>query len=460
VISRLLLIGATGDLAGRFLLPALGWLAAGGELPADLQVVGSAAQDWDDATFRDHVAARWQEHAGELPAGVRTTLLPRLRYRRFDADDPSTVAAAVAAFTGDGPVAAYLALPPTLFPRTLRALDGAGLPPGSRIAVEKPFGADLDSAVALNALLAAVSGGDEAAVTRVDHFLGMPVVQGLLGLHADARLAPVWHGREIRQIDVRWEETLGVAGRAEFYDRTGAVRDVLQNHLFQVLVLLALEPPVTGDQPALHEAKLSLLRSLRPASADLAACSRRARYTAGTLAGPDGTGIAVPDYTAEDGVDPARGTETHAELVLAVDTPRWAGTRFVLRTGKALGTSGKGVAVHFRTAAPDCDPQVARRVAPDQLWIPLEAAPAEAEPGAVQAPTELTAYCQVLTDLLTGGSRTSVGGLEAEQAWRVVDPVLAAWSAGSVPLLEYPAGSAGPPPLARRRRGHRAIPGP
>jgi glucose-6-phosphate 1-dehydrogenase len=420
VISRLLLLGATGDLAGRFLLPALAWLEAAGELPDDLQVVGAAAPDLDDDAFRASVAARLDATAGDLPADARRESLRRLRYRRFDADDPATVAAAVRAFDGAGPVAAYLALPPALFPATLRALGAAALPRGSRIAVEKPFGADLDSAVALNALLAEVSGGDEAAVTRVDHFLGMAVVQGLREVGA------AQEGRSVRQVDVVWEETLGLEGRADFYDSTGALRDVLQNHLLQALVLLAMEPPATGGEQDLHAAKLDLLRSLRLAdAADPAACTRRARYTAGTLAG---TAAAVPDYAAEEGVAPARGTETFAEVVLAVDTPRWAGTRFVLRTGKALGADRKGVAVHGGAG-----PQ----------WVPLE----EPDSGAGRAPGELAAYCRVLTDVLTGGSVTSVSAAEAEQAWRVVDPALRAWAAGTVPLLEYPAGSAGPPPL-------------
>jgi len=447
VISRLLLLGATGDLAGRFLLPALAWLRAGGELPDDLEIVGGGAQDWDDATFREHVAARWDDAAGNLPAGARAELLPRLRYRHVDAADPATVAAAVGAFAGAGPVAVYLALPPALFPPTLTALGAARLPPGSRIAVEKPFGADLAGAAALNAQLAAVSGGDESAVTRVDHFLGMPTVARLPDLRTPGSpLAPLWNGRSLARVDVVWEEVLGLEGRADFYDATGAVRDVLQNHLVQALVLLAMELPVDGTEAALHEAKLDLLRALRPASTDgVAACTRRARYTAGTLVGPPGAGgRPVPDYAAEDGVDPARGTETHAEVAFAVDTPRWTGTTFVLRTGKALGATRKGVALHFTTAAPDVDPQVAERTATDQLWVPLEAA----SPGGQQAPGELTAYSRVLTDVLTGRSGTSVSAAEAEQAWRVIDPVLSAWAAGAVPLQEYPAGSAGPPLLA------------
>jgi glucose-6-phosphate 1-dehydrogenase len=439
VITRLLLLGATGDLAGRFVLPALAWLAAAGHLPDELHVVGAAAQDWDDATFRAHVTDRWDAHAGDLPDDVRRDLPARLGYSRFDPADPATVAAAVGALAGDGPVAAYLALPPALFPPTLEALGAARLPAGSRIAVEKPFGSDLGSAVALNALLARVT-EEEASAARIDHFLGMPVVSGLLDLRADGgALEPVWNGAHVARVDVVWEETLGLEGRADFYDRTGAVRDVLQNHLLQVLVLLAMDLPAGGSDDDLHAAKLELLRALRVDSpGDLAAATRRARYTAGTLPGPGGD-RAVPDYTAEDGVDPARGTETLAEVAFRVDTPRWAGTRFVLRTGKALGTARKGIAVRFRTAAPAC-PQ---RVAPDRLWLDLEAS---GPPGG--APGELTAYREVLTDVLTGRSRTSVGREEAEEAWRVVQPVLDGWAAGAVPLLEYTAGSAGPPPLA------------
>jgi glucose-6-phosphate 1-dehydrogenase len=457
VISRLLLLGATGDLAGRFLLPALARLSADGRMPDSLQVVGSASQDWDDRTFRTHVATRLQQHAGDVPTEVRNALVDRLRYRAVDPEEPDTVAAAVRAFadggdaTDRGAVAVYLALPPALFPAMLAALGAADLPAGSRIAVEKPFGSDLPSAVALNELLTRVTGGVEEAAFRVDHFLGMPKVQALLDLHAPGRsLAPVWNGASIAQVDVLWEETLGLEGRADFYDRTGAVRDVMQNHMLQVLTLVAMELPAGQTQDELHAAKLDLLRSVPVCSAAEAPYrTRRARYTAGTLTGAGATGgRAVPGYTDEDGVDPARGTETYAELLLELDTPRWTGTRFVLRTGKALGTPRKGVALHFRTAAPACDPRDAERVAADRLWIELDAPEDGRQPGVqVASPGERTAYGQVLTDLLSGGSRLSVSGEEAEQAWRIVDPVLHAWAQDTVPLLEYPAGAAGPPPL-------------
>ena len=433
-IRRLLLLGATGDLAGRFLLPALAALSAAGELPPDFRLVGAGPQDWDDDRFRAAVAARLDEHAPGTDDSVRRALLERLRYRRVDLADPATVAAAVAAADGGStPVAVYLALPPTLFPAALRALADVRLAPGSRIAVEKPFGADLAGARQLNALLLAAAGAEDAAV-RVDHALGMPRVQTLLALRAGA-LAPVWNGDSLAQVDLLWEEALGLPGRAAFYDTAGTVRDVLQNHVLQVLTLATMELPGTADEAALHRAKLDLLRAVRVPGGDLATHTRRGRYTAGQLPGGP-----VPDYVAEDGVEPARGTETYAELVLSVDTPRWAGTRFVLRAGKALAASRTGLLLHLRDGAaaalPAQLPAEVERAADGAVWLGLNEAGGQGG--------ELAAYRRVLGDVIGGGSRTSVSAEEAEQAWQVVDPVLRGWAADEVPLLEYPAGSAGP----------------
>ncbi|WP_164701040.1 glucose-6-phosphate dehydrogenase [Modestobacter sp. KNN46-3] len=434
MISRLLLLGATGDLAGRFLLPALAESLAAGRLPAGLQLLGAAEQDWDDARFAEHVATRLREHAGDLPAAARQALVDAARYRRVDLAEPDTVAAAVTAFTGTGPVAGYLALPPVLFPAAVRALGAAGLPAGSRIAVEKPFGRDLPDAQALNALLAEATGDVEEAAFRVDHFLGMPAVAALSELRQPGGvLAERWSAEHLARVDVVWEETLDVGGRAGFYDRTGAVRDVLQNHLVQVLTVLAMELPATSAEVDLHRVRLELLRAVRVPEVG---ATRRARYTAGP---------STRAYVDEDGVDPARCTETFAELEFTVDTPRWAGTRFVLRTGKALAADRKHVVLHLRAPAPaECPPGV-ERVAEDRLQVPLDGAEqAGAGVVAVHAPGERMAYSAVLTDVLSGSSRTAVSAAEAEEAWRFVDPVLRAWAAGEPPLLEHPAGSAGP----------------
>jgi glucose-6-phosphate 1-dehydrogenase len=417
---------------------------------------------------------------------VRRSLLDGLTYRRFDPRDPATVVDAIRALdqdprpsepdrdaVGRAPLAVYLALPPRTFAPTLTALADADLPPGSRIAVEKPFGQDRADAARLNRLLdditagstatadstasahAAGTGGtttpDPAPTTafRVDHILGMPRVQDLQQLRAPGgQLEPSWDGSHLEQVDILWEEILGLAGRESFYDGVGAIKDVLQNHLLQVMALIAMEPPSDDSEQALHDAKAAALRSVRVlAPAEIPSRTRRARYTSGTLVAADGSpGPSVRDFAQEEGVDPGRGTETYAELVLDVDTRRWAGTRFVVRTGKALGTSRKGVALHFRHTAPACDPEQADRESDRVLWIELDGPQRSSHQPAVHvnAPGELSAYGRVLTDVLTGGTRTSVSTEESELAWRIVEPVLASWAAGDVPLLEYPAGSAGP----------------
>ena len=437
----LVLLGATGDLAGRFLLPALARLLAAGRLADDLRVVGAAPLDGDDATFRSHVEARLAAHATGVPVAAQRALLERLTYRRLDLDDPAGVAQVLRSAGDDRPLVVYLALPADVFAPALRALQAVGLPPGSRVAVEKPFGEDLAGAVALNAALHRATGGGSAAY-RVDHVLGMPTTRALLELRAPgAELAPLWDGEHLEQVDLLWEETLGLEGRADFFDRTGAVRDVVQNHVLQLLALVALESPTGPDASDLHDPTLALLRSVPPLSAQqVPARTRRGRYTAGRLAG---TGTPVVDYAEQAGVDPARGTETYAEVVLEVDAPRWRGTRFVLRAGKALAAPRKGVRLHPRSGVH------LPGAGGGALWIELDA-PGGTGPDAgagARASGELLAYEAVLGDVLSGGSALSVSADVAEQTWRIVEPVLRSWAAGDVPLLEYPAGSPGPPPL-------------
>ncbi len=452
MITRLVLLGATGDLAGRFLLPALARLLADGRLPPGSRVVGAGHQDWDDRRFRDHVSSRLRDHAGELPEEARRALLSGLTYQQIDLDDPDSVVRAVRAAdpgadrSAASPLAVYLALPPRTFPGVLRAVIAADLPGGSRVAVEKPFGDDIDSAALLNSLLARVADGEEASAFRVDHILAMPRVEELVRMRgAGGALEPVWDAAHIERVEILWEETLGVEARAAFYDRTGALKDVMQNHLLQVMVLAAMEVPPGATEQDLHDAKVTLLRSVRePSVAQMPTRTGRARYTAGSLVDSDmAGGRPVPGYARADGVEPGRETETHAEVILAVDAPRWAGVPFVLRTGKAMGASRKGVVLHFRDAVPEQAPADVEVVSPRQLWIELDG-----PGGAVNAPGELSAYQEVLTDLLTGGHRTSVSAAEAVEAWRIFDPVLRAWATGAVPMREYAAGSSGPEPLS------------
>jgi glucose-6-phosphate 1-dehydrogenase len=302
VIANLVLFGASGDLAGRFLFPALGALQATGRLPEGFRIVGSGRERWDDAAFRHHVSARLAEHAAEVPLEHRSALTRSLRYRAADLTNPQDVASVVR-LPGNGAVAVYLALPPALFGVTVTALGEAGLPAGSRIALEKPFGESLDDAVALNEILASTTRSEgEQAVFRVDHVLGMVTVQNLLALRRhDPLLAPVWDAEHVGRMDVRWEEDLALEGRAGYYDGVGALKDVMQNHMLQILCLLAMEPPTGPSERELRDAKVSALRAVRPPAAEAAAKRmRRARYGAGRV----GDRV-VPAYVDEDGVDPS-----------------------------------------------------------------------------------------------------------------------------------------------------------
>jgi glucose-6-phosphate 1-dehydrogenase len=223
MIERLLLFGATGDLVGRFLLPAIAELYDEGRLPGGFRVVGAAREEWDDETFRRHAARQLEQHATtDVSNASREALVRSLRYRKVDFKDRTSVAEAVAAASGESlpgaqaePIAAYLALPAAVFPAAVSALGAVGLPSGSRIVLEKPFGEDLDSAVELNRLLARVAGvAGEQAVFRVDHALALATVQNLLGVRlANRILEPVWNSTHIEQVDINWDETLALEGR-------------------------------------------------------------------------------------------------------------------------------------------------------------------------------------------------------------------------------------------------------
>jgi glucose-6-phosphate 1-dehydrogenase len=446
MITNLLLFGASGDLAGRLLLPALATLRATGRLADQLAIVGTARAPWDDEAFRAHAADRLAEHAADVPSEHRDALTRSLRYRQADATDADDLTALLR-LAGDGPVVAYLALPPGLFGATVTALGAAGLPPGSRIALEKPFGESLDDAITLNRVLADVVGdAGEQAVFRVDHALGMATAANLLALRRhDSVLAAVWDARHIEQVEVLWEEDLALEGRAGYYDGVGALKDVMQNHMLQVLCVVAMEPPAGPGEQALRDAKVAALRAARLASPDAAGCTRRARYSAGRIGDR-----AVPAYVDEEGVDPGRCTETFAEVVLELDTPRWDGTRFVLRAGKALAARRKAAIIRFRALDAD-DVPGSLRIGIDGPWdVGLQLTGLAPMTLTGTPPVlDLPPYGEVLLELLEGGSTLSVRGDGAEEAWRVVEPVLAAWREHRVPLEQYPAGSNGPPPIAR-----------
>jgi glucose-6-phosphate 1-dehydrogenase len=471
MIQKMVLFGATGDLAGRFLLPALAELFDEGKLSAEFTVVGAARNDLTDEEFRKQAAQRLEQHAAkDVSADARKSLLESLRYSRVDLNDPASVAEAVHA-AGNGsnnePVAAYLALPTSVFPAAVAALGKVKLPEGSRIALEKPFGEDLASAMALNEQLAQVAGvNGEHEIFRVDHALGLSTVQNLMGVRLGNRvLEPVWNSNHIEQVQIVWDETLALEGRAAYYDNAGALKDVIQNHLFQILCFIAMEPPISLSEKDLRDRKVDVLRSVRPFTSETVASQTiRARYTAGKLAESEG-GRTVPNYTDEKGVNASRKTETFAEIVLRLDNWRWQGTRFLLRSGKALAKKRKEVLVRFRPVPclpfGENQPQPERNElrigmrGPDDLSLKLNGW--DAGPPAHLAPLELytklpapeiPAYSRVLIDVLSGDCSLSIRGDEAEEAWRVLTPILQAWKEDKVPLLEYQAGSNGPRSIA------------
>ena len=289
----------------------------------------------------------------------------------------------------------------------------------------------------------------------------MATVQNLLAMRANSILEAVWNSDHVEQVEILWEETLALEGRAGYYDRAGALKDVVQNHMLQVLSLIAMEPPSGLQAQDLVDRKLEALRSIRPLTpADVAERTRRARYTAGRLA----TGEDVPAYGEDDGVEPERETETFAELVLELERVRWAGTPFVLRAGKALSSRRKMAIVRFRVAGNPANELRIGIDGPNDVSLQVTGgAPESPVPLTLSATpprSELPAYGRVLFDVLNGGSTLSIGGDEAEEAWRVVTPVLDGWANSAVPLEEYPAGSGEPArasaPIAHSGLGIRA----
>jgi len=450
MIERLAIFGATGDLTARYLLPGLAALRSAAYLADGFQLIGVSREDWHDAQFRNWADAQLDRYAGEFPPDARRAVVAASRYHQADVTDPAAVATAI---TGDGPMAAYLALPPSIFAATVSALHHAGLPAGSTIVLEKPFGEDLAAAVQLNALLAEVV--PEESVFRVDHFLAMTTVQNVLGTRlANRVLEPIWNSSHISEVEIVWDETLALEGRAGYYDGVGALKDMLQNHLLQLLCLVAMEPPVSLDARDLRDRKVDVLRSIRPlGDADVLHRTRRARYTQGAI-----NDRAIPAYVDEKGVDPDHRTETFAEIELQLDNWRWPDTIFRLRTGKALGRDRMEVAVHFRPVPHlpkgfhgDAQPNVLRfELEPEGVVVELTGVGADARglaPLTLTAelePAALPAYGRLLMDVFNRNAALSIRGDEAEESWRIVSPVLAAWAADRVPIEEYPAGSAGP----------------
>jgi glucose-6-phosphate 1-dehydrogenase len=445
----LVVLGGSGNLTGRLLLPSLAHLLTTGALDGTAEVLAVSQQAWDDAAYREWARDRLTAHAADVDEPVRERLVGGLHHLQGDVTSPEQLRAALDQATGVPVV--YLALPNTVFLPTLEALVEVGLPDGAQVVVEKPFGRDGADARALNEVLHRLV--PERAVFRIDHFLAMQTALNLLGLRFANRLVePVWNAGHVERVEIVFDETLGLEGRAGYYDTAGALRDMLQNHLLQLLALVAMEPPHAIDDTTLPAHKADVLRAVRPPS-DMARDTVRGRYIGGTVDGRQ-----LPSYVDEAGVDPSRGTETYAEFTVTVDNWRWAGVPFRLRTGKALGTDRREIAVHFKPVPHllfgdrQPEPGVLRmRFEPDSIALELNlngaGDPFDLERHVLEAPLppqELPAYGILLSELLAGDTTLSISDAEAEESWRIVEPILTAWAADELPLLEYPAGSAGP----------------
>jgi glucose-6-phosphate 1-dehydrogenase len=450
MLNELVVLGFSGDLTGRYLLPALGQLENAGLVPDDAVITGVDREDVDEDEWRDAARAQLAEHAPDLPGQVVDSVVNRLRHARADVTDADDLRDALA--KSSGPVAIYLALPSTLFIDTVRTLGSLGLPDGSRLVVEKPFGTDLDNARRLNEAIRSCF--HERDVFRVDHFLAKQTVLNVLGLRFANRIfEPVWNSLHVESVEITWDETLTVEGRAGYYDQAGALKDMIQNHLLQLLALVAMEPPTSLGERDLRDRKVEVLRATRaPSPDDLASGTTRARYTAGSIGDRS-----VPDYADEPGVDPDRETETFAEVTLHVDNWRWSGVPFVLRSGKALGADRRDVTVRFRPTPhlpfPGAAPPDELRfvLGPDELALDINLN-GGGDPFVLERDTLATSfpgqhlppYAMLLRAVLAGDPTLSIRGDEAEESWRVVSPVLEAWARGDVPLDTYPAGSSGP----------------
>jgi glucose-6-phosphate 1-dehydrogenase len=446
--QTLLVLGAAGDLTSRLLLPGLATLLAGGD-SRDLLLIGSDRDDWDDDRWRERVARSFATAGTDVAATAG--VVERTRYCRADAASAADLSKLIAA--AQGPAAIYFALPPAVTWKACTALCEIGVPAGTRLVMEKPFGSDMASAEKLNALLAGLVPEDH--VHRVDHFLGMSTVLNVLGVRfANRILEPVLRGEHVASVDVIFDESLALERRAGYYDGAGALIDMLQSHLLQVLALVAMEPPATLQAHDLRDAKAQVLRATRVWADDPVGSTHRARYSAGRL-----DGRALPAYADEQGVDPARQTETLAAVELAVDTWRWAGVPFRLRSGKAIGSPRREVVVTFKDP-PRLPTGLTGSEQPDRFRLGLgvhslafdlnvngEGDPFKLEPVTVEGVYgrgDLLEYGQVLRGVLEGSPQLSVRGDAAVEGWRIVEPVLAAWRANEVPLEEYAAGSAGP----------------
>jgi glucose-6-phosphate 1-dehydrogenase len=468
----LVVFGVTGDLARKKLIPAVYDLANRGLLPAGFVLLGFSRRDWEDDDFE-----RLARNAAE--SGARTPFRPEVWDRLADGirfvpgsfDDDQAFDDLAAALSDletshglHGNAAFYLSIPPTAFPVVLKQMQRTGLAGAEdregwrRVVVEKPFGHDLASSRELNQLVDAVFGAQ--SVFRIDHYLGKETVQNLLALRfANTLFEPVWNNHYVDSVQITMAEDVGIGTRAGFYDQTGAARDVLQNHLLQLLALTAMEEPVAFDAEALRVEKTKVLGAIH-LPRDLATGAVRGQYDTGWLGGQR-----LGSYREEKDVPAQSRTETYAAVRLEVETRRWAGVPFYLRTGKRLPRRVTEIAVLFRRAphlpfaVTDTEElgqnQLVVRVQPDEgvtLRFGSKVPGSSMEVRDVsmdflygESFTESSpeAYERLILDVLLGDATLFPRDREVESSWRVLDPLEEFWADGGEPE-RYPSGSWGP----------------
>ena len=466
------IFGATGNLASNKLLPALFHLEAAARLAENLSIIAFSRRDWNTDSWREHMREVLSGRVnGALEGPVFERFLARFRYQKGDLNDVESYHALAANLPPESACSStvfYLAIKPAEFAAVIQNLETVGLnkPRGmNRVVIEKPFGEDLESAQRLNRLLH--QHFDEEQVYRIDHFLGKETVQNLLVFRfANTLIEPLWNRNFIDHVQITVAESIGIEKRADYYDRAGALRDMLQNHLMQLLTVVAMEPPPALEADALRDEKVKVLRSIRPISKRAVhAHAVRAQYARGSVGGQS-----VVGYQQEENVEPNSITETFVATKFYIDNWRWRGVPFYLRTGKRLAKQTSMIAIRFKHP-----PQQLFRETPIETiapnWVLLSIQPEESmrmeihvkQPGldmdtrvmqmnASFLKTDeqtLDAYETLLLDVIEGDRSLFIRFDEVEWAWQVVDPILRHWTVEREFIPTYPAGSWGPPEANR-----------
>ncbi len=463
IATSLLLFGATGDLSRRMLLPSLFGLSADGLLHPDLRIIGTARSALDTAAFRDMAAKALEQflEPERRPAAAVASFLDRLAYVPLDANQPEGFSALAAEVGDPCRLAIFLSTAPSLFGPTIAGLAGAGLAcAGARLALEKPLGHDLASSRAINDAVA--SAYPESQIFRIDHYLGKETVQNLLALRfGNILFEPLWNATGIDHVQISVGETVGLESRADYYDGMGALRDMVQNHMLQLLALVAMEPPARLDPAAVRDEKVKVLRSLRPITArDVESHSVRGQYGAGSSGGQP-----VKAYAEELGR--ASNTETFVALKAHVDNWRWKGVPFYLRTGKRLPERLSEIIVQFRpvphsmfgdaamkpnkliiSIQPDENvglQMMAKVPGLDRDGLKLRAVPLDiGMKNAFADVRRRIAYERLLLDLVEGRQTLFVRRDEVEAQWTWIDAIRAGWAETGMMVKPYAAGTWGP----------------